>query len=133
MRVSAKLALAGVGFILLLGGLGAWVFAQDPEPPSGQFDTEIAIRPTGADAASYSCEAVLLDHKTSEVLFAPRIVARAGDEGKATMLRRSTDGPFDFNLTFRVSGQTATYAMEVVRNGRRVFHSLGTVSIGNLP
>jgi hypothetical protein len=133
MRVSAKLVLAGVGLIVLLGGLGAWVVAQDPAPPSGQFDSEIAIRPLEAAAGSYSCEAVLFDHKTAQVLFNPRIVARAGEEGKTTTVLKTGDGTYGFYLAFRVSGQTATYSMEVLRKDQRLFHSMGTVSIGNQP
>lgn len=113
---------------LVVAGLGAAVFATSIEAPREAFGVEVDVAPWPEAEDVYECRVVVTDLTSGEVLVAPTIRFRRGEEG--SVQSGSQEGLL-FTMTVSVDpeGETASYASDVRRGGEPVHAQAVTVRL----
>ena len=121
-------------FVIVLGlaviGLtvSKYTVAEEPSMPSGQYGVEVEFD-ISPDGGTYTCTAVVSDLMSGEVVAAPRVTARIGEEAVARSGMQVADRSYEVKLTFFADGTNATYVFEATYAGDVVAKQKSSVKL----
>lgn len=117
MKNRSALLRAAALFILLSGV--ALAPAHTAQALSGQFGLDVAVSP-GEVPGTFICSVEIADLQTAEVLSAPRITVRAGEEGVVRSGVSAGETSYDLALTLLVSPGSARYHFTASQAGKLI-------------
>jgi hypothetical protein len=93
------------------------------------FTFEITIERAASNPEAVVCQAKLTDGETGEVLFAPKVAGRLGDQGRASSAGSAHGVTLSYELTFMATQEHAGFELRVSRDGKNVLTTKGTFKI----
>ena len=105
----------GVCALLLL--VAGWAPAEPPKLPSGHFSLDLVFA-KGAQPDTYVCTAKIADLQSGQVLAAPRVTAKVGEQATARSGAVAGSDSYDLVLTFLISPGHVQYEFKASQNGQ---------------